>query len=209
MDRLDEDFFYLVLPDACIDIVFDMSRTPEFNEALIMTPSVDAVSLSLGKQFSFVGIRFLPGAWLDTPELIVGETAYAETLAGHPMAEFRQKLTECADFTEQTALLRQLAVVCRQHGLVKSNAAFAKVLDNYEQIASVQDMADISGYSPRHFQRICKAQTGYSPHDFLTVIRFQQALTQDAHAYYDQSHYIRQFKRITGLTPGSFHLRYQ
>lgn len=62
-------------------------------------------------------------------------------------------------------------------------------------------------------------EVGMTPKDFITVIKFQHALSLlngDAGSrrsltdvaleagYYDQAHFIRTFKEITGLTPGQY-----
>ncbi len=72
-----------------------------------------------------------------------------------------------------------------------------------------------SGYSERQFERIFKTYVGISSQQFIEIIRLNHAvsllpsdrsLTQIAFdsGFYDQSHFIRTFKRLTSLTPGDF-----
>lgn len=72
-----------------------------------------------------------------------------------------------------------------------------------------------SGYSERQFERIFKTHVGISSQQFIEIIRLNNAigllssnrsLTQIAFdsGFYDQSHFIRTFKRLTSLTPGDF-----
>jgi len=70
---LKEDFHYLVLPDGCGDLVFDVSEHSSFPGGLVMTPSTTTVSINLGKSFSYTGIRMWPGAWLASPFKFVGK----------------------------------------------------------------------------------------------------------------------------------------
>lgn len=65
--KLSEDFNYLVLPDGCVDLVFDISDTPGFTNMLAMTPNTTAIELNLGRSFACVGVRLLPGSWADAP----------------------------------------------------------------------------------------------------------------------------------------------
>jgi AraC-like DNA-binding protein len=70
-------------------------------------------------------------------------------------------------------------------------------------------MAGITHLSPRQLQRTLKRTTGFSPHDFLKVLRLQQSLKQyNLDRYTDQSHFIRSFKKITGYTPTEYFRRY-
>lgn len=72
------------------------------------------------------------------------------------------------------------------------------------------------GISPRYLHRLFLASVGLSPAQFLKVVRLQrsvaslhgapQSLTAVAYAsgYFDQSHFIRDFKSFTGLTPSQY-----
>lgn len=74
-----------------------------------------------------------------------------------------------------------------------------------------------SGLSRRSFERRFKECTGFSPATYLRILRFQgtyrmlengtaRSLTDIAHAsgYFDQSHFIRDFKRFSGLNPKDY-----
>ena len=66
-------------------------------------------------------------------------------------------------------------------------------------------MAEITGLSPRQLQRKIKSSTGFSPHDFLKVLRIQKSFREDYLYYYaDQSHFIHSFRKIIGYTPGEY-----
>jgi AraC family transcriptional regulator len=97
--------------------------------------------------------------------------------------------------------------------LLKNAVEFAH--DHLAQPLTLQDFAAQAHLSPYHFARQFKASTGFSPHQFLLKIRIQKAqqllaanrsVTQTAFetGFYDQSHFIHAFKRVTGLTPTGF-----
>jgi AraC-like DNA-binding protein len=77
----------------------------------------------------------------------------------------------------------------------------------------VDDLAALSGLSVRQLERITARCHGFAPKLLMRRQRFQEALDalrrtpglswQDAAglAYYDQSHFIRDFKRFTGYSP--------
>ncbi len=66
-------------------------------------------------------------------------------------------------------------------------------------------MAEIAALSPRQLQRTLKRTTGFAPHDFLKVLRLQQALKEEPSlTYADKSHFIHSFRKATGYTPGKY-----
>jgi len=72
-------------------------------------------------------------------------------------------------------------------------------------------------FSDRHVHRLCLKYLGLSPHLFRRIFRYQKALRfLNAHpqecmaglaaeqGYFDQSHFIKEFKRFQGETPAEF-----
>lgn len=192
---------YTALPDACVDIIFDVSPNPEFTGALITTPSTSASMFTLKPPFLYVGIRCQPGAWQDAPDAIVGQSLFAQTLGSCDLEEVQQQLAD-ASSEQQLLILEELVSALERAAVLIANSFIQVVLRRLDQVNSVQELASNLGYSLRHTQRVLQAQTGYRPHDFLKIIRFQQALgDRQTVNYADQSHFIRECKRITGLTP--------
>lgn len=203
--HLSTDFQYLILPDACVDIVFDVSPQHGFEGALIMTPHNAVTTVNLGTSFSYIGIRLLPGAWLKTPQDIIGEMTYFKKLANTDLAKLQVNLSKAKSAADIDVFLDAFVQDCRDQNIIGKNALAQMILKNIDTITSVNDILDQTSYSRRHFQRIFKEEIGYSPHDFLKILRFQQAIAEkENHWYTDQSHYIKEFKRITGMTPGSY-----
>lgn len=83
-------------------------------------------------------------------------------------------------------------------------------------LTTVQGLADTFNLSPRQLERQFAAHAGFSPKRFLRILRFQAAvahygdrnlpLTDIALAcgYYDQAHFIHDFKQFSGYTPREF-----
>ena len=82
---------------------------------------------------------------------------------------------------------------------------------------SVKDMVDQSNLSERSLQRKVKQLLGVGPKSYSSVMRINSVLAyMKAHpaanwqdilfqfGYYDQAHFIKDFKRYTGRTPRSF-----
>lgn len=81
----------------------------------------------------------------------------------------------------------------------------------------IQDLADSAGLSLRHFQRRFRTLTGLNPKHYARICRIGHAVhrkelepdanwTTLAHeaGYADQSHFIRDFKALTGTLPREF-----
>jgi AraC-like DNA-binding protein len=81
----------------------------------------------------------------------------------------------------------------------------------------MNELTDMSNMSQRTFQRHMKSHLGISPKSFNKVIRFREVLKyinenpeydwQDilyTCGYYDQAHFIKDFKKYAGKTPGAF-----
>jgi AraC-like DNA-binding protein len=89
------------------------------------------------------------------------------------------------------------------------------IKDQYNQQFSLADMTDYVGISPFHLVRSFKQEVGLTPFQFLRNYRVEKAkgellkkksITEVAIevGFYDQSHFHKHFKLVTGLTPREF-----
>lgn len=84
-------------------------------------------------------------------------------------------------------------------------------------LVRVDGLATGAGLSRRQLERVFLDQVGLSPKLFLRIIRFQEALgalrdrperpdwarVAVEHGFYDQAHFIRDFRAFAGATPGA------
>ena len=203
--KLAEDFCLHALPDACVNILFNQKDTKIAGVTALRTTYAE---LNLGKDFHYVGIQFLPGVWQgnqnETADSFVG-TPYIGNL---PLVDTSNQLKE-GGLSAKQSVLSELVVQLIDRKLIAVNAVTAKILANLASIQSVSDMATITGISSRQLQRILKKSTGFSPHDFLKVLRLQQSFKQHyLDSYTDQSHFIHSFRKITGYTPAEYYRKF-
>lgn len=198
---LPEDFNYHILPDACVNLLFDQLDT---SIAAITAIHTQATTLNLGRSFHFVGVQLFPGGWCGDPSEIMDglvETKYEGSLK---LIEINSELAKL-NFPEQQKLLSSVVEKMIDDKLITPNPITATILSNLDRINTVADMAGLTNMSSRQLQRKLKQTTGFTPHDFLKVIRLQQSFRQNYLDYYvDQSHFIRSFRQITGYTPGKY-----
>jgi len=203
--ELADDFSLHAIPDACVNILLNQRDTRIAGVTALRTTYQ---TLNLGREFHYVGIQFFPGVWQgaqsDTTDSYVG-TPYLGNL---PLISTSNALTEL-DFCAKQPVLSRLVQQLIKQGLVAVNPVTAKILAKIERMHTVADMAATTHMSPRQLQRILKKSTGFSPHDFLKVIRLQQSFQQHyLNSYTDQSHFIHSFRKITGYTPTAYYRKF-
>jgi AraC-like DNA-binding protein len=94
--------------------------------------------------------------------------------------------------------------------------AVNQIVQQPNQMAIAQ-IANKVGYSQKHLIKLFKDNVGLTPQAFLKIIRFQNALreielSQKANwasialesGYYDQAHFINDFKAFSGFTPNQY-----
>lgn len=198
---LDEDYRFHALPDACTYIVFNQ-LDPRVTG--VTTLRAKSEELNLGRNFHFVNIRFLPGVCHFNHE----QSGYGQVDASYdgdlPLLDVSQRLMG-RSFEVKQLIMSELVEHLMATKKVVPNAVTQKIFRNLEDINTVSDMAASSELSPRQLQRTLKRTTGFAPHDFLKVLRLQQALSNaSTDNYADQSHFIHSFRKATGYTPGRY-----
>jgi AraC-like DNA-binding protein len=91
------------------------------------------------------------------------------------------------------------------------------VIDESHGMVSIKELENQTGYSKRYLDMLFKEHVGVSPKRLASIMRFQIFYERWAKGksktffkdnlytyYYDQSHFIKEFKRFTGFTPQRF-----
>lgn len=198
---LAEEFHLHAVPDACVNILFnEIEPTIAGITGLRTTYTV----LNLGTAFHYVGIQLLPGVWQGNRAEIADHyigTPYTGTL---PLIETNNKLAGL-DFLDKQPIMAELVRHLANEKLIVPNPVTAAILTHLDAIHTVADMAAVTALSSRQLQRTLRHTTGFSPHNFLKVLRLQKSFAQGYQLLYtDQSHFIRSFREITGYTPAQY-----
>jgi AraC-like DNA-binding protein len=114
----------------------------------------------------------------------------------------------------QTALTHLLQRNDKQYALLDHTLDLLAQTHGQMQI---QDLAVHLGYTKRYLDRLFQEHVGVSPKLLASILRFQEVYQgwmqhrspssfryQWAASYYDQSHFIKEFKRFTGFTPQQY-----
>lgn len=215
---LDEPFFYRVVADGCIDIFFELHNPAE---NFVMGFCKKYTEFPLENSFDYVGVRFLPSMFpqlfkINASELsnrfenlgiVVPGTAQFIATAFEPelpLAEIKRRLDDY--------FLHWVAGVDFNHD-PRLYGALAMILQNFGVLNVEKDLD--TGLSPRQLRRLFEYYIGDSVKTFSQVVRFQnilrakpsqQSLRENKlfydNGYYDQAHFIKEFKNLYGVTPG-------
>lgn len=116
--------------------------------------------------------------------------------------------------------LHSMFKICRMMPAQKETAVdgLKRQLETHPEYRySLDDMAKLAFISKYHLIRLFKRETGLTPHQFQMQNRIRKAQklleksgavsiaeTALAAGFYDQSHFIRHFEKLTGLTPTDY-----
>lgn len=210
----------IILPDGCVDAIFFLHRSGEIQANVIGTMTVPQRVTLEGDQ-AILGIRFHPGMAgiclpVDIPRL-TDRSAPLQTILGTDVHDF------LSDLGSNHSIERKIEDLERRVGRLPQvtaiHTAIGELVGQRGQL-SVESLADLASVSPRQLQRTCLKHSGLSPKRLSRVLRFRHAAgllrkcqASDASiaaecGYFDQSHMIRDFQELAGLSPDEF-VRYR
>ena len=204
---------YPVLPDGCVDIVCSPRTGPQMVGAM---SRVRKFGFYAGEQQ--IGVRFRPGmasAFVRTPgRETVDQLVPLPDVWGSKGRQFSAQVAESKSAQQAMALLEAELVDPSAPGIVQKVSAY--IVQQNGQVR-VDDLAFDAGMSARQLRRLFLDQMGLTPKHFCRVIRFRHSLprlreTQRGDwadvaldcGYYDQAHFINDFREFSGYTPGEF-----
>jgi AraC-like DNA-binding protein len=218
---LSDDFSCKIASDGCIDIIVNLNNP---KENYVMGVYDKCTTYWLGTTFHYAGVRFLPGMFsyifnanaseisntvegLDSVHSKTARFLLENIQPGSGINDFRHLF-------DKYFLKNLLQVDQRFDNRVYE--ALMIILKNPGSINIQKDIDKSVGVSPRHLRRLFDFYIGHNIKSFIRVVRFQnylrvhlesrtdltERLYYDA-GYYDQAHFIKEFKTFCGETPKS------
>jgi AraC-like DNA-binding protein len=204
---------YPVLPDGCVDIVCSPASGPQIVGAMTR---VKRFALAAGQPQ--IGVRFRPGmaaGFVRVPGChTTDQLLPLDDVWGAQGRQLGARIGEAKSPAQSIALLEAELVDASTPGVVQKISAY--IVERRGQVR-VDDLAFEAAMSSRQLRRLFLEEMGLTPKHFCRVIRFRHSLPR-LHGtrrgdwtkvaldcgYYDQAHFINEFREFSGYTPGEF-----
>lgn len=189
------------------------------SRSVIVGPQVTKVTLDLNRDHKAVRVGFQPGGLyrllgISMSEMMDGSCDAADVF-GNEMRVVNDSLQEAKSFDAIHAIIEKF-LLQKVKALKKAlpfDRAMLELLKADGNIP-VDEVASLACLSVRQFERVSKERIGMPPKFFARLVRFSKAYrmrenfahlswTSIAHecGYFDQMHFIRDFKTFAGVAP--------
>lgn len=223
---------HLVLPDGCIDIVFNCSGqairggSPFLparpDPSLVVGTMTRPLAVNTTGPVHFVGVRFKPGKahqFLGVSAHEVTDISVALDDVWGKDAEFlKESILDLSLPNRQIlALEQELSRRALRLDVCDRNLErLVAFIEHNRGAVSVESLASLAGLSRQHLARKFDHYIGVSPKIFCRIVRFRGVLALKRErtldwtslaldlGYFDQAHMIRDFKEFTGTSPMKF-----
>ncbi|MFT3910729.1 MAG: helix-turn-helix transcriptional regulator [Ferruginibacter sp.] len=223
----------LIMPDGIVEIIFHY-QNPFYtwqDSKQFLQPECFAISMmqkfveiaSNGKA-GFVSVRFYPwGAYhfFDKPiQHFLDQTIEAGKLWGNDAEKIIDKIKNKKAIHERFEIIQQFLLdKLDQFSKADTNTDNAvKLIRETKGMLSIEAICDRTGFSKKQLERKFLSTVGTTPKLFSRITRFlnicqnleeqkDKTLTQLTHecGFYDQAHFIKEFKAFSGFTPKEFY----
>jgi AraC-like DNA-binding protein len=159
-------------------------------------------------------------------DLLNDKVQSPEPFFGEGIFDFRLQLLEAKESEDKFRLAEEwLAGLFSEAHLPRTEVieVVQKIQSNPGlEFNSIRNLISETGISQKHFTELFRRYVGLTPKQYQRVLRFNEILaaihkqekvdwTQIALGcgYFDQSHFIREFKRFCGINPSDFMVNYK
>lgn len=210
-----------VLPDGCMDILFDFTAAGDQRVAIIGTMRRPQLIATRGA-IDLLGLRFRPGGLaallrLDAAELTDARAGLSSFVGSRAFALWQRLVDQPAAFRP--------ALLIGWLGEMAGDAApldplIAHCVTRIERAAGTLRIASLTadtGVGARQLERKFARFVGVAPKTFARITRFKSVIAAGAAGgaddwaqraaacgFADQAHLVREFKSLSGLTPGNY-----
>jgi AraC-like DNA-binding protein len=219
----DADTERMVLPTASAVLGIQTSGRVRAETGLLSVAGVTGVQ-NVARKYAYVGkttsllVRFTPQgiACLGVPacQLASRNIGLHEILRPDRVERMHERMRAARTAADSVAVLEDFLAQLPFTGDPLVAQALKLVASSSTRPTGVAEVARLLGLSERQLERRFLERVGVTPKRFATLRRFERAIASasttpsltavalDA-GYYDQSHFIREFRRFTGVSPGT------
>jgi len=222
-----------ILPDGCVELIFnlaDLFKRYHFDGAMEMQPRTIIAGqmqhhalIEPAGRVKLFGVRFHPGGayrFLHFPlSELTNKIISFDDVWSRFGKELAEKIEASRSVRERINLIEK-AFISRLDQRLEDNEridAVVRMIVERDGLISIDRLQKNLGISDRHLERKFKSLVGISPKFFCRILRFQKVFQEVAlHrklgwsfiasecGYYDQAHFIRDFKEFSGQNPSAF-----
>lgn len=205
------------VPDGCVDLMLHTDTGTSSLVGLASRPAFIPVAGNVG----FFGMRFLPGKirqFLRLPTQGLYDKSWSlREFVGSELDAVEDALLQAESFRQRIEIAESALLRLLERNEFEEDPRYLGAVDRIYQSrgkVDVTNLANTQGISDRHLRRLFDETLGLSPKKLARVVRFQVALNrlQGGNVpsllglalelgYYDQSHFIHDFKELYGRTP--------
>jgi AraC-like DNA-binding protein len=170
-----------------------------------------------------LGVKFRPGGfypfWKQPVSLLTGQTLGIRDVLGIDVKDMEEQIFAMESDEEMVGLVERFLLERhpdKDNNVTLVNRIVQSAIENRE-IIKVEDMVSLFGINKRTLQRLFSRYVGVSPKWVIQRYRLQEAaelmekgsvtdwakLSQDL-GYYDQAHFIKDFKAMLGRSPEEY-----
>jgi AraC-like DNA-binding protein len=201
----------------------DAARAADFRHAWVAGLQEEPLLVETPAEGARVGIRFRPGgafAFFGFPLAeLQGQVVDLDLVLGPEIHETRERLLAARGPEERLGILGALVAerVRRSAAPDRAIAHSLTLLERHDGRMPIGALAETLGISQEHLSRRFRREVGLAPKLYARIVKFRRvierlkpqksvdwpALALDC-GYYDQAHFIRDFRVFAGATPTEF-----
>ena len=183
----------------------------------------EPITIPSGKESEMLIVNFRKGgAFPFLSEPIYNLTNYvvdAELVVTDSILDLRDKIRDTESIQNKFDLVEQHIIQYYLNRLAENpfvEYMISEICSRPDQ-TSIKGITSKVGFSQKHLIKIFREHVGVTPKEFLKVIRFQKAIEEIEQnrsinwtsvaldcGFYDQSHFISDFKKYSGFTPNDY-----
>lgn len=225
-------YTHYAMADTCAELLFHYNGL--FNEVKsngsfctsfrsgLCGPSNQIKKFEIDRGFGLFGIYLYPHTLMLLAGMPVNELSNQmpslDELLGNLGDELEEQIMLCSNWQERIERIEAFLVERIERNAIQHLPVVSAIkhIVHDSPSPSVKSLAARYSISERQLERKFLQYTGFSPKHFMRIARFRKAvgyygnaplkLTEIAHycGYYDQAHFIHDFKRFSGVRPREF-----
>jgi AraC-like DNA-binding protein len=132
-----------------------------------------------------------------------------------PFPDFRDTMKAIFEQPERKEQIRQLEHYLLSKLQKRDLSVIAQIVADVETGLKIEDIAEKHGLARQSIRRMFLKHVGKTPSEYRKIFRFRNAITEYGKSnnltdlsygnlFYDQSHFIKDFRTLTNTNPGSF-----